>query len=167
MLMPGQPQQNLPPQVNSRDFLWIECKPAIDDKPCGWKNVLGEATERLQTAHPTRSVYLMIAIGWRCLFFLWDPAGAIQQAQLFVRPSNSNRQPWMIDPRIKVPLNGPWVDLATGEIKLNRAMTLECFSSVLANGQNVLSNQVSLDMIESMLVGVRATALQGLNPPHF
>jgi hypothetical protein len=40
-------------------------------------------------------------------------------------------------------------------------MTLgvECFSSELANGQNVLSNQAWLDMIEKMesLQGLRAT----------
>jgi hypothetical protein len=64
-LMPAQPQQNLPPQVNSRDFIWIECKPATKDIPSGWKNVLGQATKQLQGAHPNREVFLMIAIGWR------------------------------------------------------------------------------------------------------
>jgi hypothetical protein len=46
----------------------------------------------------------------------------------------------MIDPRIKFPVGGPWQNPATGEIILNHAMTLGCFSSALANGQNVLTN---------------------------
>jgi hypothetical protein len=75
--MPAPLQQNLPPQVNSRNFLWIECKPAIEDIPSSWKNVLGQATKRLLKAHPNREVFLMVAIGWRCLLFAWDPIGAI------------------------------------------------------------------------------------------
>lgn len=100
-LTPGQTQPGQVPQFNSRDYLWIECKAASEDRPSGWKNVLIEAATRLIVAHPNRVVFLIIAVGWKCMYFVWDPTGSIQgQRQLFLRPSN-NAQPWMIDPRIK------------------------------------------------------------------
>lgn len=165
-LRPAQPQQNLPPQVDSRDVLWIECKAAKEDTPSGWKNVLGEATERLESAHPNRRVFLIIAIGWKCLFFAWDPIGAAQ-TQLFIQPANSTSQPWMIDPRIRFAVDGPWLDRNTGEILLNQAMTLECFSSVMVNGQSALVNGGGLQLIENLLLAIEATPLPGLNPTQF
>jgi len=66
-LIATQALQNQPPQNISRDFLWIECKAASEDKPHSWKNVLNEATTRLQIAHSTQLVFLMIAIGWTCI----------------------------------------------------------------------------------------------------
>jgi hypothetical protein len=73
----------------------------------------------------------------------------------------------MIDPRIKFPVVGPWSNPATGEIILNRAMTLECFSSALVNGQTTLTNETCLQVIENMLSGIRVTPIQGFNPTHF
>lgn len=70
------------PQVNSRDFLWIECKAAVHDVPSGWKTVIEEAVTRLSTAHPTRQVFLLIAVGWKWIFLLWDPSRTINQPQL-------------------------------------------------------------------------------------
>jgi hypothetical protein len=41
--------------------------------PSGWKNVLNEAAERLATAHPSRIVFLIVAIGFKCLILLLGP----------------------------------------------------------------------------------------------
>lgn len=48
-LSPGPGQLGQMPQFTSRDFLWIECKAACQDKRFGWKDVLGEAAGRLRT----------------------------------------------------------------------------------------------------------------------
>jgi hypothetical protein len=108
----------------------------------------------------------MIAVGWKCMFFVWDPVSTMQQKQLFVRPAD-NGQPWPIDPRVKVPIYGLWFDPATGEICPNNAMTLDCFSSEVVNGQTLLSNRANLGLIEQILVRIQNTALQGQNPTEF
>ncbi|KAJ2898297.1 uncharacterized protein MKZ38_004022 [Zalerion maritima] len=66
--LPGQP-----PQSNERDILWIECKAPSLDVPHEWNRVLNEAVGRLDVAHPTRRVYLILAIGLKWMPFLWDP----------------------------------------------------------------------------------------------
>ena len=96
---------------------------------------------------------------------MWDPVNPIIQTQLFVRPAD-NGQPWMIDPRIKVAVPGPWV-APSGEISPSGAMTLECFSFELVNGQNELCNRDNLGTIEQILVRIQNTALQGYNPAQF
>src|SRR5450432_1808848 len=40
-IFPDQP--NYLPHINSRDFLWIECKSSMEDAPSGWKSALMEA----------------------------------------------------------------------------------------------------------------------------
>lgn len=67
-IFPG--QLDLLPRINLRDFLWIECKAAMEDTPSRWKNALVEAATRLDTAHLTRAVFLIIAIGWKTINFL-------------------------------------------------------------------------------------------------
>ena|SRR5436305_502661 len=102
-------------------------------------------------------VFLMIAVGWKCMFFVWDPVGIMQQRQLFVRSTSSNNY-WMIDMRI---------NHATGEINIRSAMTLDCFSEEQVNGQVVLKNWRNLGIIEQTLLSVQNMALQGFNPTHF
>lgn len=156
------------PQVNSRDFLWIECKAAVHDVPSGWKTVIEEAVTRLSTAHPTRQVFLLIAVGWKWIFLLWDPSRTINQPQLWIAPYNRTGQPWSIDPRITSVLSCPWVNTITGEILVEHAMTLDCFSTTLMpTGVFVLSNARALGVLEQLLIGIQTTPLQGLNPPEF
>ncbi|KAF2188143.1 hypothetical protein K469DRAFT_748511 [Zopfia rhizophila CBS 207.26] len=166
-LTPGQTQPGQAPQFTARDYLWIECKAASEDKPSGWKNVLAESVTRLSIAHSNRVVFLIIAVGWKCMYFVWDPNGTVQgQPQLFIRPSN-NTQPWSVDARIKAVSAAPWVNTVTGEISHAHAMELECWATVLVAGQNVLKNGNSLGIIEQFLVGVQNIALQGQNPALF
>lgn len=129
-LTPGPLQQNLPPQFASRDYLWIECKAAIEDNPSGWKRVLVEATTRLQTAHPDRTIFLIVAVGWKCIYFVWDPNGAIiGRPPLFVRSAVS-AQTWRIDGRLKGIRNESWINVVTGEIHVSRAMVLDCWTTI-------------------------------------
>jgi len=96
-IFPG--QLDLLPRINSRDFLWIECKAVMEDTPSRWKNALAEAATRLDTAHPTRAVFLIIAIGWKTINFLWDLTNDLQppqRLQIYIRPVNYG-QPWLID----------------------------------------------------------------------
>lgn len=155
------------PPFDSRDYLWIVCKAASEDKPSGWKNVLAELVMRLSIANSDRVVFVIIAVGWKCMYFVWDPTGNIQgQQQLFIRPSNIV-QPWSIDARIKAVQVAPWVNTVTGEISQAHAMELDCWTTVSVAGQNVLQNGNSLGMIEQFLVGIQNIALQGQNPAMF
>jgi hypothetical protein len=165
-LVPAPQQINPLPSFRSRDYVWIECKPASEDSPSGWKNVLSEAIGRLEVAHPNRAVYLVIAVGSKCMFFLWDPSGN-QQPQHFLRNSNTGED-WMIDARISSVIDGPWFDRNTGRIRPELAMTLDCFSEEIVNGRRVLRNRVYLSTIEQVLVGIQNSVLiQGFNPLHF
>ncbi|KAH6867385.1 hypothetical protein B0T10DRAFT_467905 [Thelonectria olida] len=56
-----------------RDILWIECKPPSWLAPNGWKTALADAARRLNVFHPDRRVYLILAVGYYWLPFLWDP----------------------------------------------------------------------------------------------
>jgi hypothetical protein len=154
------------PHITSRDFLWIECKAATEDTPSGWKNALAEAATRLGIAHSTRIVYLIIAVGWKCAFFIWDPINILPHPQIFIRPI-SNQQPWLIDPRVKAFVNFTWIDNLSGEFNPTRVLELECFWNTLENGIPVLANHRRLAMIEQFLVYIRNSALQGTNLAEF
>lgn len=166
-LTPGQMQPSHVPSFSSRDYLWIECKAADEDKPSGWKNVLAELVTRLSIAHSDRFMFVIVAIGWKCMYFVWDPTGSIRgQQQLFIR-SSTNVQPWPVDARIKAVHAAPWVNTITGEISYAHAMELDCWTTISVANQNVLRNENSLGMIERFLVGIQNTALQGQNPGMF
>jgi len=166
-IFPGQP--DLLPRINSRDFLWIECKAATEDTPSGWKNALAEAATRLDTAHPTRAVFLIIAIGWKTVNLLWDPTNDLQppqRPQIYIRPVNYG-QPWLIDQRIKGIAGFSSVNAISGEFNPDRVLKLDCFSTIIENGRPILTNQNDLRTIEKFLVYIRDSALQGFNPAIF
>jgi hypothetical protein len=125
-LTPGWTQPGQVPQFDSRDFLWIECKAANHDTPSGSKKILAESVRRLSTTHPNRGVFLIIAVGWKWMYFVWDPIGVIQgQQQLFIRASH-NANIWFIDARIKAIQTAPSVNTVSGEIGPAHSMELEC-----------------------------------------
>jgi hypothetical protein len=164
-VIPNEPNLFLP-YIESRDFLWIECKAATEDTPSGWKNALAEAATRLNIANSTRIVYLMIAVGGKCAFFLWDPINVLPRPHIFISPV-SDQQLWLVDRRIKAFINSTWVDPLSGEFNPTRALKLECFWQTLENDQTVLANHRTLAMIEQFLVYIQNSALQGLNPTIF
>jgi len=70
------------PTYQKRDYLWVECKKAALDRPSGWKDVLKGAVTHLSLVHANRDVFLIIAIGTKCMLLAWNPLNTIQQPQL-------------------------------------------------------------------------------------
>ena len=158
-----QPMNGPIPQIDTRDYLWIECKAASENTPIGWKNVMGEAAHRLSTAHPNRAISLIIATGWYCAYFEWNPFNQRVQQQLHIRHAKGNGR-WAISPYIEAAGITPWINLTTNEFNPAYAAKLDCFN---LNAQMVLVDQVNLQLIEDFLIRVRNTPLPGLNPPEF
>jgi hypothetical protein len=74
------PLQALPSPQRGTDWLWVECKSASHDTEQKWHNTIFEIGRRLQLAHPVRPIPVIVAVGWKCLWLLWDPAGHIVRA---------------------------------------------------------------------------------------
>lgn len=168
ILPPGQPPGQPPARFVSRDYLWIECKAASEDSPSGWKNALDEAAERLIEAHPSRTIFLIIAVGWKCITLIWDPTNQVtNQPQFFIRSANGSRI-WTIHRSFKTALLYSWIDIVSGEISTFRAMTLDCWSIRHdSQGQSFLTNSDNLSTIERFLIGIETTPLNGSNPDRF
>lgn len=152
--------------VEPRDFLWIECKAATENTPFGWKNALAEAATRLGNTHPDRIIHLIIAVGWKCAFLVWDPSSGLSRPAISIR-LGSNQFPVLIDQRIKSLTAVNWVDHTSGEFDHTKAIELECFWQMIENGLPVLANHRNLAKIEQFLVHIQNSALQGRNPPKF
>lgn len=129
---------------------------------------LGEAAARLGTAHPNRTMYLIVAVGWKCMTFIWDPTNIITgQPQLFIR-SAVGAQSWQVDSRFRGIRSESWISLVTGEISTSRAMVLDCWSTGQdSQGQTYLQNWANLATIERFLVDLQGISLQGQNPVRF
>lgn len=149
------------PQVESRDYLWIECKAAFLDTPSGWRAVLQQAARRLVVAHPSREVKLLVAVGFKCMFFDWRPS-AMMEPLLFVRPALGSGK-WEVDVRLRPVLDSRWIDSNTGEILTRDALELDSWSLQTAYGQEVLANWKALRVIEKILLGLQDSALEGTN----
>lgn len=162
----AQPTQG-PPQYQKRDYLWVECKAAKLDVPHGWRTVLDESVDRLSVAHPNQPVFLVIGVGYKCMWFVWDPLNqGPAQPQLYIQRANKTGT-WLIDARIKAFQPTAWANLTTGELVCENATELECWTTVQVGGQNILQNINNLTMLERFLISVRSTVLPGLNPPAF
>ncbi|USP74524.1 hypothetical protein yc1106_01798 [Curvularia clavata] len=141
--------------VLGNTYLCIKCKWANFDTPSGWREVLAEFVSSLSAKYTDQVLFLIVAVGWKCMYFVWDPLNEIHQPQLFIHPSNG-LQPWLVDTRIKAIHSTEWVNTTTGEISCEHAMELECWETVSIAGQNVLRNRNALGMIEQFLVGVQS-----------
>ncbi|KAF2741647.1 hypothetical protein M011DRAFT_463081 [Sporormia fimetaria CBS 119925] len=167
---PGLPGQL--PQVDSRDYLWVECKKDAEDSAAGWKNVIHEATTRLKAAHVnnngTRNIYLIIAIGTKCMCFVFDPLNQYVGPRLHIA-SDKGGVIWQMDPMIKLPWTGArYVSAApatVGRILWEKAYKLDTHS-LDANGW--LKRGPEMGMIEGFLHVIRTMPnLPGINPAHF
>lgn len=88
------------PRSRKRDILWVECKAPERDQPGAWKTVLNEATKRLNAAHPTRNVWLIVASGLKWMVFYWDPS-TVRAQPLQVKSAQAGLY-WPLDPRINI-----------------------------------------------------------------
>ncbi|KAF2752456.1 hypothetical protein EJ05DRAFT_506031 [Pseudovirgaria hyperparasitica] len=169
MSLPRQPGQI--PQGTGRDFLWVECKAANHDTPHGWKDLTSEAVIRLGHAHPDRPLSLILAIGWKCMLFTWDPTDILQQAHVpnYIL-SRDRSQHWPVDVRIKSAHAFPWANPISGAITPDNAFELDSWTLAPPTaGLNVLYNGGNLGIIEHFLVTVRLMPyhLHGVNPASF
>ncbi len=170
----GQPQ----PGANiRRDILWIECKAPCHYQPNGWNSVMSEAVGRLRSAHPTRDLFVILAVGLEWMPFYWNPFN--QQAPLQILKDNE-RDHWPVDQGIcvaNVPnhnnlqrhiVNDPRV--AGGPrntIDTTRAFSLDYWTMDGRQPPQPI-NLTSLQLLEAFFAVVRAHAyLGGPNPAHF
>ncbi|EER39935.1 predicted protein [Histoplasma capsulatum H143] len=142
-------------RVYGRDYLWVECKPPSHDTPSGWKNLINEATERLNSAHPQRAVAVIVAIGCRMMAFWWDPTNTVVTPRMSIQAAHPQTVVWDLDPRLKSWFQGGWVDSATGRVDLSQALAVDCITEEIVNGQRMLRWRDELAEIEKLLVSIR------------
>ena len=128
-LTTGQPTQSPFPPILTRDYLWIECKAASENNPSGWKSVLAKAANRLSTAHPNKEIFLIIAVGWHCAFFTWDPVNQVPRLRLSIKHTKGNGV-WPISPNIRAAGATPWINPNSGVFDPRLAVELDCFNFI-------------------------------------
>ncbi|KAK2748712.1 hypothetical protein FQN57_000293 [Myotisia sp. PD_48] len=159
------------PVTRSRDYIWVECKAPDPSTPAAWKNVLYEVITRLQSAHPTRVIILMIGVGLKFMYFIWLPGAA--QPPLNVLKDDGTTF-WPLDPRIQ-PLTtaDPWLSARqVGNLWVNLvnpkdALSLDTWSPSPNVGFQLL-HQNDHHQLENLLRRVLVVPLPGTtNSPHF
>lgn len=97
-----QHQLGMPPSSMQRDVLWVECRPPNQNSPGKWNNLMMQAVKPLAAVHPTRRVYLILAVGMKWMPFLWEPATPLQNP-LVIRDHDEEGH-WEVDHRMhKIP----------------------------------------------------------------
>jgi hypothetical protein len=163
-LPPNQPR----PRLRGRDYLWVECKPPTHDIPSGWRAAIDETSSKLTASHanPPRPVAVIIAIGLKCLWLLWDPAHTLQLPQApgrVVRILGSNPlSRWEMHTSLEALPDTPGHNPVTGEIDTRRAVHLTAWDSSPGSRQG-------LEQLEFFLHRVRNARweLSGMNPDHW
>jgi hypothetical protein len=135
---PGLPPQ--PSRFIGRDYLWVECKASQDTAPSAWKTAINEATQRLAVSHPARAVGVLVALGIRVLFFVWDPANQtsiLHNSPLYIR-GHFGPTRWDLHRALKpAPGIRPWHDRTTNQILTTHATYLDVW-----NHTSVMNNLV-------------------------
>ena len=167
-----------PPAYQRRYYLWVECNKAARDAPSGWKDVLEEAVQRLDAVHGDRDVFLVIAVGTKCMLFAWDPLNTVEQPRLSIQsteagPDGAPPAIWQIDQRVKVVQEARWVDLETGRLDTEHAYKIDCKTMVLVDSpgggqREVLAYGEQMGRVEAFLVGIaNIVHLVGVDLQHF
>lgn len=136
-----------------RDYLNIECKAPSYNTSAGWRDVIIEATD-YRLAHYMRDqqiqdVFLGIAVGRFFMFFSWAPSAPYQNP-LWMQGRGG--QVHHFDRRLRH-IGGNWVNPQTGEIIIANAIPINIDNHNATNRQ----------LIENILLGVRASILPGEN----
>ena len=158
-----------PQRPQERDVLWIDCKAPSDKAPHGWHAVLGEATERLDSAHGNREVFLILAIGMKWMCFLWNPAAPLPaNQQLRMRMAN-NAGFWDdIDNRIHPIPAGTLPGqrhIVNNVIETNSAYTLNYWD--VNPTTNLPAHLADLTLLENLFAIIQNHQYIGWNPDHF
>lgn len=131
-----------------RDILWVECKAPSRDRPSEWKEVMREAVTRLNVAHPTNELFLILNVGMEWMIFYWDPINPLPAGQELTITSHAANTTWPMDPRVHPPPNIPAGHITNRSIDTTRAKTLDCFTLTQnANNQTVLAHQADLNFL--------------------
>lgn len=156
-----------------RDVLWVECKAPSKDQPYQWNNVMEEAVARLNVAHPTRSLFLILNVGLEWIMFYWDPINPAPAGQHLRLVDASGRHHWDVDPRMRL-VQAAGIQYTVGEdpitngvIYPDRAKTIDCITTDVSNGQPVLKYQNDLIFLEQCLVHISGANFVGNNDPSF
>lgn len=160
------------PIAAERDVLWIECKASVHLRASGWHTVLLEAVQRLDSAHPDRVVFLILAVGLKWMPFKWDPLNPLSAAQKLEMLTENGQEVWAdIDRRIRPVVlsqqpNSPQPYIKDGRfIDTARAYTLN-YWDLDANGD--ITHFADLQLLETLFNYIQGTAvLHGFNPPNF
>ncbi|KAH8717011.1 hypothetical protein GQ44DRAFT_762436 [Phaeosphaeriaceae sp. PMI808] len=163
------------PTTQEREYLWVECNKAALDTPCGWKDALEEAAIRLNAAHASHDIFLIIAIGTKCMLLVWNPLNTIQQPQLSIQSNQAGMEGapppiWQADPRVKFIQGARWADQLTGRVDTSQAYKLGCSTMTpvdLPGGdqEQVLACGNEMGLIEAYLVGI-SNMVVGDNGPQ-
>jgi hypothetical protein len=160
------------PQILARDILWVECKAPCHDTPGGWKELITEASNRLATAHPTRMVFLITAVGAKWMFFKWDP-NSLNPLIVLDRLLYNVQNAWTIPHRqlcFEPTIQGQRYRVsnsttnALDAIDPRQAHTVDCVS-LDANGQFI--HGIDLLQLVDCLNHVKAAVFLDDNPSHF
>lgn len=163
---PGAP----PTAATERDILWVECKAPDMDQPNEWNRVLSQVVVRLNSAHPTRMVYVILAIGLKWMPFIWDPQGSLNlQMRSLVVLKHNRRDTWSVDSRIYgapvqgqthvVNVNNQWI------VDTTRAYTLDFWTLHPQTRQPQYLQDMM--MLEACCTAMLNTVFVGVNPPSF
>ncbi len=166
-VVPPVPGQR-PQRAQERDILWIECKAPSEGAPNGWNSVMTEAVARLSSAHPTREVYLILAIGIKWMCFLWDPVNPLPMgSELHI--ISAGQTVWAVDARVK-----PIPNLAGQRhignsflVDTTQAYSLDYWSVKLVQNVVVQANLADLQLLENVFALIQAQNFNGWNPAHF
>lgn len=162
-------QPGVPP--TKRDILWVQCgTPDPENQPRGWNRMMKEAVNRLTVAHPTRSVYLLLANGIQWMLFEWIPGNLRSPLQFCAHSSSVT---WTVHPQIHlVPLAGTSYLARTDpnghfdQIDTRGAYSLD-FWTMDPTEQRPF-NLSALLHLEDCLAHIQAAAYTGgPNPAHF
>lgn len=164
----------MPPTASERDLLWIECKAPNPDVPTSWKRVIDEAAERLRIAHPTRRVYLILAIGLKWMPFLWGPvAPTLNPAGSPLQVLKDNqRDVRAVDPGMHMIALANLPGQRHVQRQQNGALIVDTRSAYSLNyraldGNKNPANLHGILLLENYFALIQATEYQGCNPPGF
>ncbi|KAF2743000.1 hypothetical protein M011DRAFT_481131 [Sporormia fimetaria CBS 119925] len=82
-------------------------------QPSIWNQVICEAVKHLNSAHPTNALFLTVAVGNKCMNFMWDPNMQTGQPQFKLEKDSPKGSFWQIDRRVQPLRNTRYADPET------------------------------------------------------
>ncbi|KAF2741645.1 hypothetical protein M011DRAFT_472907 [Sporormia fimetaria CBS 119925] len=118
----------------TRDYGRIECVKAAHDNARGWQNLISNTVTLLTESQADsttndNSISLVLAVGTKCMLFIWDPKSKLPGEQLRIRGTaedGTGDEDAMLDPRIKPPpFDTSYIDSTAKEVIWSAAWKLD------------------------------------------